>query len=199
MAKEGIPYVLFPMLASMLFGYFDIWSAAAIFALLAGFMIYFFRDPHREVPREPGIIVSAADGRVTRIEELPEGKLISIFMSPLDVHINRSPIAGEIVSVDYILGRKAPATSDNASLTNERNTLVIRGEGIEISVTQIAGILARRIVCWYGKGSLLERGQRFGLIKFSSRTDVKLPANAKITVRVGEHVKGGQTVIARLD
>ncbi|MBO0155223.1 phosphatidylserine decarboxylase, partial [Vibrio parahaemolyticus] len=89
------------------------------------------------------------------IEELPEGKLISIFMSPLDVHINRSPIAGEIVSVDYILGRKAPATSDNASLTNERNTLVIRGEGIEISVTQIAGILARRIVCWYGKGSLL--------------------------------------------
>lgn len=198
MVKEGIPFVLLPMLAAMLFGYFDIWPVAAILALVAGFMIYFFRDPHREIPQEAGVIVAAADGQVTRIDESKDGKLISVFMSPFDVHINRSPIAGEIVSADYIKGRKMPATSDDASLLNERNTITIRGEDTEVKVTQIAGIVARRIVCWYGKGALLSRGQKFGLIKFSSRTDVTVPANATLSVRVGDRVKGGETIIARL-
>ncbi|MER3430202.1 MAG: phosphatidylserine decarboxylase family protein [Blastocatellia bacterium] len=199
MAKEGIPFVLLSMLAAMLLGYFNIWSAAAIFALLAGFMIYFFRDPHREIPMEPGVIVAAADGRVTRIDETPAGKLVSVFMSPFDVHINRSPIAGEIVSVEYVKGRKLPATSVDASYLNERNTITIRGENTEIKVTQIAGIVARRVVCWYGQGAILGRGQKFGLIKFSSRTDVALPPNAALLIRVGDHVKGGETIIARLD
>lgn len=198
MVKEGIPFVIIPMLAAMLSGYFEIWWAAGIFALLAGFMIYFFRDPHRNVPQESGIVVAAADGRVTRIEDTPDGKLISVFMSPFDVHINRSPIAGEVVSVTYTEGRKAPATSDSASATNERNTIVVRANGTDVAVTQIAGILARRIVCWVGEGALLDRGERFGLIKFSSRTDVRLPREAEITVTVGEHVKGGETIIARL-
>lgn len=113
--------------------------------------------------------MSAADGRVTRIDESPDGKLVSVFLSPLDVHINRSPIAGRIASIDYVKGKKLPATSNNASFVNERNTLDICDSGISIKCTQIAGICRHKhIVCWPTTGDNLERGQKFGLIKFSS-------------------------------
>ena len=197
MAREGLPFVIIPLLAALLFAYFQLWPAAAAFAALTLFMMYFFRDPERKTPDEPGIVVSAADGRVTRIDETPETKTISVFLSPLDVHINRAPIGGTVTDVEYVRGRKAPATSDKASIHNERNTITLEN-GVAVRCTQIAGIVARRIVCSVRPGDELARGERFGLIKFSSRTDVQLPASATIAVAVGDRVKGGETVIARL-
>ena len=199
MVKEGFPFVITPMIAAMIFAYFGIWIVAGVLVLLAAFMAYFFRDPYRLVPDEPGIVVSAADGRVTRIDENEHGKTISVFLSPLDVHINRSPIAGTITKVDYIPGKKAPATSNEASFTNERNSITIQNDAITVVCTQIAGIVARRIVCWPKVGDKLGLGDRYGLIKFSSRTDVLLPSNARIEVKLGDRVVGGETIIARFD
>jgi phosphatidylserine decarboxylase len=198
MVKEGIPFVLVPAAAAVVFALAQFWIVAAVFVLLTAFMLYFFRDPERVVPEGDGLIVSAADGRVTRVESTHEHKLVSVFLSPLDVHINRSPIAGRVVDITYIKGRKKPATSDSASLVNERNSLVIEGEHVTVTCTQIAGILARRIVCWAKAGDNLERGQRFGLIKFGSRTDLLMPPDVDIVVRVGDSVKGGETIIAKI-
>lgn len=198
MAKEGLPYVIVPAMIALVLAYFQLWIPAGIFAFIALFMGFFFRDPYRESPEGEGLILAGADGTVTRIDDDENGKLVSVFMSPFDVHINRSPIAGKIIKADYIKGKKAPATSNSASLTNERNTLTIEGEGLTISCTQIAGIMARRIVCWKKQGDDLARGEKFGLIKFSSRTDVRMPANVDIQVKIGDHVKGGQTILAKV-
>lgn len=195
MVKEGIPFVLVPLLIALGFGLFLLWIPATIFFAVALFMAYFFRDPKRTVPKGQGLIVSAADGRVTRIENTPDGKVVSVFLSPLDVHINRSPISGTITKLNYTPGKKLPATSNNASFVNERNSLMIEGEGITVTCTQIAGILARRIVCWPKEGDKLERGQKFGLIKFSSRTDLLLPNETQVLVKTGDRVVGGETVI----
>lgn len=199
MVKEGIPFVLIPAFFVAMFAILQWWIPAAAFLFICLFMAYFFRDPRRTIPDEPNIVVSAADGRVTRIEETSAGKLVSVFLSPLDVHINRSPIAGTIVDVNYVKGKKIPATSNNASFVNERNSLLIESTEMTVMCTQIAGILARRIVCWPHKGDNLERGQKFGLIKFSSRTDLLLPAEIDIQVNIGDRVKGGETIIGRLD
>lgn len=204
MVKEGYPFVaamLLPALILAVLGWFfgsaTLFAAAFVFVALTLFMAYFFRDPERVIPDRPGIVVSAADGRVTRVETRPEGKFVSVFLSPLDVHVNRSPIAGKIVKVEYIKGRKDPATSDNASLVNERNSITIDGDGMTVVCTQIAGIVARRIVCWAQNGDNLELGQRFGLIKFSSRTDLLMPSNVDVLVKPGDRVVGGETIIAQ--
>ena len=196
MVREGIPFILTSLLLAALAGFFGWWPLAVIFAAIALFMMYFFRDPVRTVPGEGGLIVSAADGVVTRIEE-NGSKLVSVFLSPLDVHINRAPISGKIVKIDYTRGKKKPATSNEASLVNERNALTIEGEGITVVCTQIAGIVARRIVCWPKEGDNLRLGQKFGLIKFSSRTDLLMPESVQLAVKVGDRVKGGETIIAR--
>jgi phosphatidylserine decarboxylase len=198
MVKEGIPFLGVTFLIALIFAFFGIWIGAIIFGLLAVFMAYFFRNPSRKIPSEPNIIVSPADGRVTRVEENEAGKFVSIFLSPLDVHVNRAPIAGKITKVDYIYGKKMPATNNQASLVNERNSLLIEGEKIAVTVTQIAGIVARRIVCWNKEGDVLERGQLFGLIKFSSRTDLQMPHNVEVLVKIDDKVKGGETIIARI-
>jgi phosphatidylserine decarboxylase len=198
MVKEAIPFVLIPLALAAVFGALGIWWACAVLVFVALFMLYFFRDPRRTIPSGEGVIVSAADGRVTRIDIGENSKLVSVFLSPLDVHINRSPIAGTIKSITYVKGKKMPATSDEASLVNERNSLVIEGNGITVTCTQIAGILARRIVCWQKAGDHLERGQKFGLIKFGSRTDILMPATVEIAVKVGDRVKGGETVIGKV-
>jgi phosphatidylserine decarboxylase len=198
MVKEGIPFIAIPILAAAVFAFFNLWIVVGILIALALFMAYFFRDPRRTPPTDDTVIVSAADGTVTRIDENAEGKLVSVFLSPLDVHINRSPIAGRIESVTYIRGKKMPATSNDASFVNERNSLKIEGEKITVVCTQIAGILARRIVCWSKEGDNLELGQKFGMIKFSSRTDVLMPVNVDITVKIGDKVRGGETIIAKL-
>ena len=196
MVKEGLPFVIVPGLIAMLVAYFQIWWLAVIFAAIAIFMAYFFRDPYRESPEGSGLILAACDGTVTRIDDDEKGKLVSVFMSPLDVHINRSPIAGTVIKADYTKGKKNPATSNQASLTNERNTLTIEGENISVTSTQIAGIMARRIVCWAKEGDELRQGEKYGLIKFSSRTDVRMPSNVEIQVKIGDHVKGGETILA---
>jgi phosphatidylserine decarboxylase len=202
-AREGLPYILIPLvLAAGLFaiGY---WPVALILLLLAGFMAFFFRDPHRTIPTETGVIVAPADGRITRISSLSNEDensptLISIFLSPFDVHINRSPIAGTITSVAYTQGKFLMATKEVASLVNEQNALTIQGEEMTVVCKQIAGILARRIVCWKRAGDTVALGERFGLIKFSSRTDLILPPQVKLEVSEGMRVKGGATVLGRV-
>lgn len=205
MVKEGYPFVGFTLLIAVLFAVFAIvaaipalWIGAGLFIALTLFMAYFFRNPERTVPTDPNIIVSPADGRVTRVEDNADGKFISIFLSPMDVHVNRSPIAGKVTKVVYTQGKKMPATSNNASIVNERNSLFIQGEKIAVICTQIAGIVARRIVCWKKEGDVLGLGERFGLIKFSSRTDLQMPANVDVLVKVDDKVKGGETIIARI-
>jgi phosphatidylserine decarboxylase len=196
MVKDGIPFVLVPVVVGLILLYFGLWPLVIVFFGLAAFMAYFFRDPRREIPQTAGLIVSAADGRVTRIEDTPERKVVSVFLSPLDVHINRSPIAGTVKKITYTIGKKAPATSDESSLLNERNSLIVEGEGITITCTQIAGIVARRIVCWPHEGDNLGRGEKFGLIKFGSRTDLVMPPTVELKVKIGDRVVGGETVIA---
>lgn len=198
MVKDGIPFVLVPIFIAVLFGFFQIWLGVILFILLAGFMAYFFRNPARTIPSEVNIVLSSADGKVTRIEDLTEGKFVSVFLSPLDVHLNRSPIAGKVTNVKLFKGKKAPATSNEASQTNERNAITIEGEKMTVVCTQIVGILARRIVCNSKVGDELEIGEIYGLIKFGSRTDLLMPKNVKIEVKVGDRVKGGETIIGRL-
>ncbi|MEP7037109.1 MAG: phosphatidylserine decarboxylase [Acidobacteriota bacterium] len=198
MIKEGLPFVIFPLLIAVGLAIFNFWIVAALFVALGLFMMYFFRDPQRTIPTEADIVVSAADGKVTRIEDREDGKFVSVFLSPVDVHINRAPIAGKVVKVELFQGKKAPATSNEASQTNERNAMTIQGEKMTVICTQIVGILARRIVCWSKAGDDLELGEKYGLIKFGSRTDLLMPKNVEILVNVGEKVVGGETVIARL-
>jgi phosphatidylserine decarboxylase len=200
--REGIPYIVVPLVLSVAATAFGLWYVGLLFFLIALFMAYFFRDPRRVPPSDPDVVVSPADGRVTRIEspatEANAPTLISIFLSPLDVHINRSPIRGKIVDVVYSPGKFVMATKEEASLVNEQNALTIQGEKITVVCKQIAGILARRVICWKQKGDQLKLGERFGMIKFSSRTDILLPSNVKVTVSEGDRVWGGITVIGRI-
>ena len=210
MVKDGIPFVSFFVLAALLLsgaGWYSggpvWWGLALLCLLLAAFMAWFFRDPERAVPTAPDLIVSPADGKVTRVESLLPGaaaspQVVSIFLSPLDVHINRAPLAGRVTAVNYTKGRFRMATKEDASLVNEQNAITIEGERVTIVCKQIAGILARRIVCWSRPGDTLARGERFGLIKFSSRTDLIMPPEVEILVQVGERVQGGVTIIGKV-
>lgn len=200
--RDGIPYILTPLAVSIVLLVIGYWYVALLFLVIAGFMCFFFRDPKREPPADPNVIVSPADGRVMYVTSLGESEgnpatLISIFLSPLDVHINRAPIAGRIVDVSYTRGKFLMATNNNASLINEQNAITIEGR-ITIICKQIAGILARRIVCWKSKGENVALGERFGLIKFSSRTDLILPQNVEVFVTPGMRVRGGVTVVGRI-
>jgi phosphatidylserine decarboxylase len=196
--KESIPYILVPAVLAVATAALGYWYVSAFLIIVALFMAFFFRHPKRVPPSDPDVVVSPADGRVTRIESQSQGTLISIFLSPLDVHINRSPIPGKIVDVLYSRGKFLIATNEQASLVNEQNTLTIQGERITVVCKQIAGILARRIVCWKRAGDKLGLGEPFGMIKFSSRTDILLPGNVEVTVKKGDRVRGGLTVIGRI-
>jgi len=197
--KESIPYILIPTLLAIGAGALGFWYVSGSLIVVALFMAFFFRHPKRVPPTDTDVVVSPADGRVTRIEpQVDASTVISIFLSPLDVHINRSPIPGKIVDMLYSRGKFLIATNEQASLVNEQNALTIQGEKITVVCKQIAGILARRIVVWKRAGDSLGLGEPFGMIKFSSRTDVLLPANVKVTVKKGEHVRGGITVIGRI-
>jgi phosphatidylserine decarboxylase len=180
----------------------DLWPVALLFGSVAAFMAFFFRDPRREPPKDPNLVVAPADGRVTRVRQVGEGDrsatLVSIFLSPLDVHINRAPIAGEITDITYISGKFLMATDENASLVNEQNALTIKGEKITVVCKQIAGILARRIICWKSAGERVALGERFGLIKFSSRTDILLPQSVEVLITEGARVRGGTSIIGRI-
>jgi phosphatidylserine decarboxylase len=202
-AREGIVYIAVPATLGIALLVLGIWPLALVFLFLAAFMAFFFRDPNRQTPSDPKAVVAPADGRVTRVVQVDANNdaspvVVSIFLSPLDVHINRAPIAGKISNVAYTRGKFLMATKEEASLVNEQNALTIEGENITVVCKQIAGILARRIVCWKRPGESLALGERFGLIKFSSRTDLLLPANVEVLVSEGERVKGGATLIGRI-
>jgi phosphatidylserine decarboxylase len=178
-----------------------VWGIAPV--LLAAFFLWFFRDPPRMVPAGEGLIVSPGDGLVTETASIstPEGprQRISIFLSVFDVHVNRSPIGGVLSSVHYQKGQYLNAMNPASADRNEQNVVTVRGaDGVEVTFKQIAGLLARRIVFFPKMGDRVERGQRVGLIKFGSRVDVLLPAEAVLLVKVGERVKGGESVLAAM-
>lgn len=177
---------------------------ATSFALLGGFFAYFFRDPERQIPQEAGLVVSPADGRImiagpadTRWAPPGEWKQITVFLSPMDVHINRTPVGGRVARVDYRPGKFLPAYNEGSN-DNELNEVWIAYDGRTVVFRQVVGILARRIVCRVHEGDMLDRGQRVGLMKFGSRMDVFLPVDAELRVRVGDRVVGGETVLAIL-
>ena len=201
--REGIAYVLAPGALMIVFLVLGFWTLGIVFGMLAAFMAFFFRDPWRETPTETDVVVAPADGLVTRVQPIEEGNdrsatLVSIFLSPLDVHINRSPISGKITNISYTRGKFLMATDERASLVNEQNALTIEGEKITVVCKQIAGILARRIVCWKQAGERVALGERFGMIKFSSRTDILLPESVDVLVTKGQRVQGGTTIIGRM-
>lgn len=176
------------------------------FFLLAAFFIFFFRDPNRTIPTAPNLVVSPADGRVMYVGEprgagAPPGKwlLISIFLSPLDVHVNRTPVEGRVARVDYHPGKFLPAYRVEAGALNEWTEVWFDRGGTPVVCRQIVGILARRIVTRVEAGQMVERGQRFGIMKFGSRIDLFLPPSARVHSQVGEHVLGGETTLATLE
>jgi phosphatidylserine decarboxylase len=178
------------------------WLWSLIPVLLAAFFLWFFRDPQRAIPTGEGLVVSPADGLVTETVSIdtPDGprQRISIFLNVFDVHVNRTPIGGVITGVRYQKGLYLNAMNPTCAERNEQNIVTVRGEGIEIVFKQIAGLIARRIVFNYREGDRVERGQRVGLIKFGSRTDIVLPADAVIRVKTGQRVKGGSSVLAAM-
>ena len=204
LAPEGLPFIAIGVGLAIVGALFS-WVAFAVLLVVAGLVGAFFRDPDREVPQGQGLVVSPADGKVVLIETTPEGHYagagrtqISIFLSILDVHVNRAPVAGTISGVDYHSGSFLPAFNDKASLRNEQNRVVLDHGAGQVGVTQIAGIIARRIVFRPTVGDHLERGERLGLIRFGSRLDVFLPTGTTVHATVGDKVRGGTSVLADL-
>jgi len=203
-AKEGYPFIL--VLAIIAVGsYLYFPPISLLFLALMGFVAFFFRDPERAVPADPRAVVSPADGRVMYVKRVTEHRfikgeatLVSIFLSVLDVHINRSPVEGEVKYREYVPGKYIVAYAEKASEINERNYIGLEKDGLKVLVCQIAGLLARRIVCWAGEGDTLKKGDRFGLIKFGSCTQVYLPPEVEVTVKPGEVVHGGISIIGRV-
>jgi len=172
------------------------WAALPVF-FLGLFCLWFFRDPERAIPRGP-VAVSPADGKIVCLRHKPESAQVCIFMSLLDVHVNRTPIGGKVVDVTYRPGRFMAASRDEASYANERNTLTVESrDGVRVTFSQIAGLLARRIVCRVKPGDYVTTGERIGLIQFGSRVDVDLGPEWRVEVREGQRVKAGATVLAR--
>jgi phosphatidylserine decarboxylase len=202
MIKDAYRF-LFPLLAlAGLCAYFGLSAAAVALILLGAFVAYFFRNPTREIPPGDHLIVSPADGKIVCVtsvpeddRELPGGQRISIFLNIFDVHVNRAPMRGNLERLEYKRGKFKVAYDEEASRVNEQNILTIRGLGGRIVVKQIAGLIARRVVCWKQPGQPLARGELFGLIRFGSRVDILLPKEVKIQVKVGDRVKGGTSVI----
>lgn len=201
MVRDGYKFVL-PLLflgtAAAALG----WKVtAAVLLLLCASVAFFFRDPERLSPAEPGVVVSPADGRVMEIRDEVwdgrPGRRISIFLSIWDVHVNRSPMAGRFREVEYRTGRFYNAMRSRASVENEQNIIHLQTERGEMIFKQIAGAIARRVVCWKAPGDSVKLGERIGLIRFGSRMDVWLPQAAEVVARVGEHVSGGVSVLAR--
>ncbi|MBM3549234.1 MAG: phosphatidylserine decarboxylase [Alphaproteobacteria bacterium] len=207
-APEGRPFVAGGVVLALVLLYLGPWTGAIGIAL-AGWVAYFFRDPPRVVPTREGLLVSPADGVISHITEAvppPELELgaepltrVSVFLNVFDVHINRSPIAGTVERVAYHAGKFLNASLDKASTDNERNGLTLKiADGRKIGVVQIAGLVARRIVCHAREGQTLRTGERFGLIRFGSRTDVFLPKGIAPMVAIGQRMLGGETVMADL-
>jgi len=205
-AREGYPFIAFAAFATSIFALleYDLTALAALF--LTGFVIYFFRDPERISPDDEDAVVSPADGKVILVEKIFDDRFvnehvykISIFMSVFDVHVNRTPFAGKVEKIQYGPGSFYSANTDQAGLANEHCGVILStGKNFRYAVVQIAGLLARRIVCWVEKDDMIERGKRFGMIRFGSRVDLYLPQNIQLEVSSGQKVKAGETVIGYL-
>jgi phosphatidylserine decarboxylase len=201
-AREGWPFII-TALALTVCAYALRWNwAGGTFLVLLIFVLNFFRDPERKVPTDSKLILSPADGKIVKVVDVPAGgpfgpgyKQVSIFLNVFDVHVNRAPIAGKIVDVKYFPGAFMPAFDDKASEKNEQNRVIMEDGSFRIGFTQIAGLIARRIVFKKKVGDTVAAGERVGMIKFGSRTDIFFPAEVKIAVKVGDKVKGGLSVI----
>ena len=201
-AREGWPFIVIPGAIALGLALFGHRRLALPFAGAAAAAAGFFRDPERAIPSVANGVLAPADGRVMSIEDAVDPFVgpavrIAIFLSPLDVHVNRAPIAGVVTDTAYTPGRFVAAYEPTAE-ANERCAIRLQGEHARVTVVQIAGVVARRIVCRVGPGDKLAAGERFGMIRFGSRTDCYMPRTTEITVRVGETVRGGQTVIGVL-
>jgi phosphatidylserine decarboxylase len=203
MVRDGYLYGLALLVVAVIvwFGT-QLVSITAVPVLLAAFFLWFFRDPERAVPAGAGLVVSPADGLVTSVTSVstPAGEKLklSVFLSVFDVHVNRSPIAGVVSGVDYQKGLYLNAMNPDSADKNEQNAVTVAGDGYEVVFKQIAGLLARRIVFNKRVGDRVERGERVGLIKFGSRVDILLPGDATLSVKKGDRVKGGASVLATL-
>jgi phosphatidylserine decarboxylase len=193
---------LFPILGiAAILAFLNLPTLALVFVLLGGFVCYFFRNPEREIPSGDNLIVSPADGKVVKISPFsdedgrPQGHAISIFLRIYDVHVNRSPIDGQLEDLEYRRGRFKVALKEEASRVNEQNVLRIQGDAFQVTVKQIAGFIARRVVCWKSPGNPLKRGELIGLIRFGSRVDIVVPPQVKVLVQVGDLVKGGSSIL----
>jgi phosphatidylserine decarboxylase len=202
MVRDGYYYGLALIAAGILLGWLTRPAWAILPFLLACFFLWFFRDPERAIPQEPDALVSPADGKVTDISTVVVGQekrlRVSIFLSVIDVHVNRSPIGGVVRDIRYQHGKFLDARSPDCAELNEQNIVAVEGDGQTVVFKQIAGLLARRIVFYPKIGDRLVRGQRVGLIKFGSRTDVLFDAGARVNVKVGDRVKGGASIVAYL-
>lgn len=204
LSLEGMPFIFLTTVATLVFAIIGCWVMATVLLVALFFVLNFFRDPERVVPQEPGAAVSPADGKVIKIETMrdpltgEDRTAVCVFMNVFNVHVNRMPVAGTVSAISYFGGKFLNASFDKASTDNERNAvLVTDADGKTWTMVQIAGLIARRIICWTEVGDTLTRGQRFGLIKFGSRVDLYLPSGYAPTVSIGDKVFAGQTVLAR--
>lgn len=204
MAPEGLPFVFLLGLTTLTFAALRCWPLALVFLVLTWFSGHFFRDPERFTPKEPDLAVSPADGKVIRVEPRPDPitgetrTCVSIFMNVINVHVNRSPVAGTVETIRYFPGAFVNAALDKASTDNERCAYLLRDEaGRPWVMVQIAGLVARRIVCRTEEGDTLARGERYGLIRFGSRVDLYLPPDYSATVTIGDVVTAGESILAR--
>ncbi len=199
-APEGWPFIAIPAAIAAWLALGGRRVLAVPFAAAALASLGFFRDPEREIPAIPGAVLSPADGKVMSVEDVDDPFVgpsvrVATFLSPLDVHVNRSPIAGLVVGVTYSRGRFLAAYQPEAGQVNERCVVNLQGDSTRVTVVQIAGVVARRIVCRVGSGDKLAAGERFGLIRFGSRTDCYMPRGTRVTVQPGDRVTGGVTVL----
>ncbi len=197
MVVYGFYYSIPLILGGVLITWLTAWWYAVPLYILAAFCLYFFRDPERRIPEGP-VAVSPADGTVVAVKPDEAGtNRVSIFLNVFNVHVNRTPIAGKVKCIKYHKGKFLVASKEEASHSNEQNTITVEGDGTRVVFKQIAGLIARRIICYKQPGDILEAGERIGLIKFGSRVDVFLGPEWDIAVHVGEHVAAGSSVIAR--
>ncbi len=203
--RAGLPFILGSLLPAAALVALRRPSWALPLISLSGFFAFFFRDPDRDVPDDPTVVVSPADGRVMHAgpadpEVAPKGDWtqVSIFLSPLDVHVNRTPVSGRVLSVDYRPGRFLPAYRGEAAAENERSEIWIDHGGRTVVCRQVVGVMARRVVCRLVPGLDVRQGQRLGIMKFGSRMDVFLPPDSVLEVEVGDMVRGGETILSRL-
>ena len=196
--KDAYRFLVPLLISAGLAAFLGLYLATFLVLLLAVFVAFFFRNPGREIPTDPRALVSPADGVVKVVERVGNVTKISIFLSIFDVHVNRSPMAGRIEAIDYKRGKFMAAWKHEASVENERNVIMVTHGNLKVVFTQIAGLVARRIVCWKRVGDTVAKGELIGLIRFGSRVDVLFPAGAEATVERGMRVYGGSTIIGMM-